>query len=477
MKLRVVIENKARALLQIPVVVGDIKLSFNIKGSCTKLECDIVKGDGLDYDEGNAIAFYVDDDLFFYGYVITKKRTAEQIIKTTCYDQLFYFKNKDILQYDNWTYSELLRYICNKNHLLTGTIEDTKFKIKSRVENAKEYFEMLRFASDITLANTNKIYVLFDDKGKISLKSIENMRTDKVISYDNTENFDYMTSIEKGVYNRVHLRLLDDNNREIKSSIAEDKTNISAWGLLNYIDTTNNEEINLDAKAKELLKHLNKKHRALRIKNTIGDVNVRAGSLVYVDFKDIGDISILSTMLVTSVTHTFNSYHHFMDLEVINKDISPLIAPKKLANKSKKDVLNNSSDNNQTVSSASKAVKTAINYMIKNIGKPYSQDVSLRLTTHFDCSSAVMRAYQEAGLLPKQNYNLTTYSLINDKHFYEINKNQLKIGDICWRTEHMEMYAGDNKTIGAHSISTALGYSVLYGRAKPFTRFFRVKGA
>lgn len=209
--------------------------------------------------------------------------------------------------------------------MLIGAIEDTKFKIPSRVENGKEYFEMLKFASDITLANTNKIYVLFDEKGKISLKSIENMKLDTVIDYDNTGDFDYQTSIEKGVYNRVYLRLLDDDKKEIAHAKAEDLSNISKWGFLNYIDTTNNELLNLDGKAKELLKLLNRKHRSLRIKNAAGDVRVRAGSLVTVNFKDIGDISINSCMLVNSVTHSFSEGCHFMDLDVINNDIAPLI--------------------------------------------------------------------------------------------------------------------------------------------------------
>jgi len=447
MKLKVVIENKSRGLLQIPIIDGDIEVTFNRQGSAGKLQCNIVKGEGLDYQEGNAVAFYVDDDVFFYGYVTSKKRTSDQIIKTTCYDQLFYLKNKDILQYSNWSYSDLLKNICKKNHLLIGAIEDTKFKIPSRVENGKEYFEMLKFASDITLANTNKIYVLFDDKGKISLKNIENMKVENIINYDNTEDFDYQTSIEKGVYNRVHLRLLDDNNKEIKSAI------------------------NLDGKAKELLKFLNRKHRTLKIKNTIGDIKVRAGSLVPVNFADIGDISVNSYMIVNSVTHRFSEGYHFMSLEVFNSDIAPLISPKKLGNKPKSNAAAN--DSNTVILSGAKG---AMDYMIKNIGAPYSQDVNLRRTTHFDCSSAVMRAYQEANLLPKQNYNLTTYSLINDKNFYEINRNQLKPGDICWRIDHMEMYAGGNQTIGAHSPSVPLGYSILDGRSKPFTRFFRVKG-
>lgn len=41
----------------------------------------------------------------------------------------------------------------------------------------------------------------------------------------------------------------------------------------------------------------------------------------------IGDIDINSLMMVDYVTHKFSEEHHFMDIEVFNKDISPEIAP------------------------------------------------------------------------------------------------------------------------------------------------------
>lgn len=78
------------------------------------------------------------------------------------------------------------------------------------------------------------------------------------------------TSINSNSYNRVHLKLLDDNKKEIKSATAEDKESIAKWGLLSYSDMTNNEEVDIEAKAKELLKIFNRKHRRLRLKNIVG---------------------------------------------------------------------------------------------------------------------------------------------------------------------------------------------------------------
>lgn len=466
MKYKVVLENKARGEVQFPLVMGSAKVIMNRQGTPTKLECDLVRTEGLNFQEGNALAFYVEETLFFYGYVISKSRTSEQIIRILCYDQLFYFKNKDILQYKDLAYSELLKKICAKNHLTTGEIEDTKFKIPGRIEDNKEYHVMLQYASDLTTAKTGEIYVLFDDAGKITLKNIKELKVSEAITYNNAEDFDYKSSIEKGVYNRVHLRLIDEHKKEIKSSTAEDKKNIAEWGLLNYSDITTNKDLNLDTTAKELLKVLNRKHRELKIKNAIGNLKVRAGSLVPVHFPEIGEISVQTLMMVNAVVHTFEENHHSMDLEVVNADIQPSITPKTLGGSNR--------SGSQAVAKSGTAASVALQYMKKHIGAPYSQNGTLRRTTHFDCSSAVMRAYQDAGVLPRKNYNLTTASILNDKHFYEINRNQLQPGDICWRKGHMELYAGGDKTIGAHSNSVPLGYSTLK-RSKPFTRFFRVK--
>ena len=465
-KYKVVIENKQLGNLQFPVVEGELTVTWTREGTPGKLTCNIVKDENLDYQEGNTLAFYVDDELFFYGYVFEKSRSGDQIIKTTCYDQIRYLKNKSTLQYKGWTYSDLLKNICADRHLAIGDIEDTSFTIPARTEINQEYYQMLKFASDITTANTNKIFVLFDKGGKICLKDINNMKCKDVINYDTTLDFDYSTSISDNTYNRVHLKLLDDQNREVKSASAEDTENIAKWGLLEYFDQTNNEE-EIEGKAEELLSFLNKKNRKLKLKNIVGRTDVRAGSLVPVDMPKIGDINIKGYMMVASVTHKFQEEHHFMDMEVYNKDISPSISPPSMSNKN-----TDSSMDGEIGAGGGKGAQGAIKFLQANIGAPYSQPQRLA-KGKFDCSSAVMRAYQSVGLLPTNGYNLTTRTIASDSHFMEINKNQLQPGDVCWKNGHMEMYVGNGKTLGAHKPGTPLGYAPLGNR---FTRFYRIRG-
>lgn len=461
---KIVIENKQAGNLQFPVATGEITITWYRDGAPGRLVCNLVNDENLNYQEGNTLAFYVDDKLFFYGYVFSKKRTSEQIIKTTCYDQLVYLKNKSTLQYEDWTYSELLENICNDRHLQIGDIDNTEIKIPARAEINKEYYDMLQFASDFTTANSNKIFVLFDQEGKINLKNIENMKTKGVIDYGTTEDYDYSTSINENTYNRVHLKLLDDANKEIKSATAEDQEHIAEWGILSYYDMTNNAEIDIEKKAKELLKLLNRKYRRLKIRDAIGMLDVRAGSLVPVQMAKIGDININGYMLVQSVTHTFQEEHHTMDLEVYNADIMPQIQPPQMDKKK--------SASQEGAAPTGEGAQGAMDYLKNQIGALYSQAKRLQ-PGYYDCSSAVMRAYQSVGLLPTRGYNLTTRSIHTDPHFQEININQLQPGDVAWKNGHMEMYVGNGKTLGAHKPGTPLGYAPLGNR---FTRYYRIRG-
>ena len=66
-------------------------------------------------------------------------------------------------------------------------------------------------------------------------------------------------------------------------------------------------------KAKALLELYNQKTKGLTIKNALGDVRVRGGSLIIVNL-DLGDVKLKNFMLVEKAKHTFKNGEHFMDL-------------------------------------------------------------------------------------------------------------------------------------------------------------------
>src|SRR5699024_883343 len=175
-----------------PIIKGEVKVALERGFQAWSMEFDVVKDDIIDYQEGNTVTFNKDGEMIYKAFVFRKKRDKNQVITTTCYDQIRYLKNKDTYQYNTQTMSDVLKQICKDRQLEVGDIEDTSYKIPKRLEENQEYLNMLKVANDITLSQTGKLYTLFDDRGKICLKSAEKMILDDVpVSYDNAVDFDY----------------------------------------------------------------------------------------------------------------------------------------------------------------------------------------------------------------------------------------------------------------------------------------------
>ena len=295
-----------------PIVEEGITWSTERKGCPGELQFKVVKDDVISFQEGDAVRLRIDGKNIFYGFVFKKKRDKNQIITVTAYDQLRYLKNKDTYVYENKTASEFIKMIATDFKMRTGTIENTGFKIASRVEENTSLFDMIQNALDLTLENKKYMYVMYDDFGKITLKGLDNMRLNLLIDEQTGENFDYTSSIDDQTYNKIKLTYDNEDTGKREVYVAQHSANINQWGVLQYFDTLQKGE-NGKTKADALLKLYNNKTRNLSIKNALGDTRVRAGSMVVV-MLDLGDIKVQNLMLVEKCKHEFKESQHFMNL-------------------------------------------------------------------------------------------------------------------------------------------------------------------
>lgn len=277
-----------------------------------ELSFSVVKDGLLNFVEGNPVRLKVNGQNVFYGFVFSKKRDKSNVIKVTAFDQMRYLKNKDAYVYTNKTASELIKMIASDFNLQTGLIQNTEFKIASRVEDNVSLLEMIQNALNITLENKKEMYVLYDDFGKLTLKSIQSMRIDLLIDEETGENYSYTSSIDSGTFNKIKLIYDNEESGKREVYIAQDSRNMNTWGVLQYFDTIQKGE-NGKAKADALLSLYNKKTRNLTVQNVIGDLKVRAGSMIAVQL-NLGDVSLKNLMLVEKCKHKFNLDEHLMDL-------------------------------------------------------------------------------------------------------------------------------------------------------------------
>ena len=151
MNVELIIASSDGSVLLLPAVEEGVQWTTQRRGTPGKLVFKVIRDNELVFSEGSAVRLTVDGKKVFYGFVFTQKRDKDGIIEVTAYDQLRYLNNKDTYVYENKTASELLQMIATDFELQAGTIEDTGFKIPSRIEENTTLFDMLENALDLTL--------------------------------------------------------------------------------------------------------------------------------------------------------------------------------------------------------------------------------------------------------------------------------------------------------------------------------------
>ncbi len=298
-----------------PILLDGIEYTTQRAGTPSKLTFSVLQDGKLKVGEGNAVSLRWGGQNVFYGYVFSIKSTNENSLTITAYDQTRYFKNKETKVYENKTATKVItEVLSDSGSFKMGTMEDTGYVIETRVEDNQTIFDIIQNALDETLTNTKKMYVIYDDFGKLTLKSLDNMMVGIVVDADTAESYDYTSSIDENTYNRIKLYFDNEATGQRDVYIAQDSAKMAEWGYLQYTDALKEGEDG-KSKADALLELYNKKTRKLSIKNILGDVRVRAGSMVFVSVQ-LWDMKVEAMMLVETCKHSFKENEHFMDITV-----------------------------------------------------------------------------------------------------------------------------------------------------------------
>lgn len=304
------------SMIYVPVVEGELKLSWERKGTPGKLEFSVIQDDILHFEEGNPVKLTVDDTAMFYGFVFSRRRKAgSPVVSVTAYDQTRYLKNKDTLLAEGMKASDLLKRLADDFRLRLGTVEDTEYVLESIVEENATLFDMLQNALDETLLHTGRLYCLYDDAGALTLKELSSMKLNLLIDEETAETYDYSSGIDGQTYNKIKLAFDNEETGKREIYVAQDGEHINQWGVLQYFEMEQT-ATGAAAKAETLLKLYNRKSRNLSIQNAFGDVRVRAGSGVAV-LLHLDDLTLSQYMLVEKVVHHWKEGVHGMDLTLI----------------------------------------------------------------------------------------------------------------------------------------------------------------
>lgn len=303
----------------VPILKDKIKWTTPRKNEPAQLYFTVIKDNIVSFNEGSTVIFKYNNNNIFYGYIFKKSRDKNHFIDVVAYDQLRYLKNKYTYVIKNKSLADIINMISADFGLITGDIEQSKYKIPYRIEDNKTLIDIIQTAISDTLLNTGVLYNFFDDFGKLALKDIKKMLIkDLLINGLSTQNFDYATSIDNQTYNKILLYADDKETGQRNFFISQDNFNLQRFGVLQLEQQLKSNENPIN-KGEILLKLYNKINRNLILRGVIGDYRVRGGCSVYCQF-DLGDIIVNKIMLVEKAVHTFENNKHFMDLTLIGFD-------------------------------------------------------------------------------------------------------------------------------------------------------------
>jgi len=295
-----------------PAIESGITWETSRFGEPGILKFDCIKDDKLNITEGNAVKLIVDKTNVFFGFIFSISGDKTNKIQVTAYDQLRYLKNKDSYVYINKRADQVISMIAGDFALNVGSLANTGYVISAKVEDNKTLFDVIQNALDDTLRNTNRLYVFYDDFGKLTLKNSEDMLLNLLIDEDTAQNISHASSINDQTYNQIKLTYDNDETGKREVYMAKDSTNINKWGVLQYYESVDNPQ-GAAAKADSLLKLYNAKTKNLKISGAFGDLRVRAGTSVVVSL-NVGESKLSNYMLVEKVKHTFENNLHTMDM-------------------------------------------------------------------------------------------------------------------------------------------------------------------
>lgn len=300
----------------IPPLKEGIQLDLERKGSPGKLKFSYFNDGNIKAEEGNQVKLTVDGMDVFFGFLFSKKISSQDssFVECTAYDQLRYLKNKDTYVYNNLTAGEVIKLIAEDFRLNIGELEDTGYKIPRREEQNKTLFDIIQNAIDETLQNTGKLYLFYDNVGKLTLKNIDSMKLDLLIDTSTAVGYEYNSSIDSNTYNQVKVVYKNTKDKTNDIFLVKSGENINKWGVLQLNESVETKESGT-RKAEALLKYYNKVYKTLTVKDAFGDVRVKAGSSMVVMLQ-FEDVKISNYMVAEKVTHTFKNDEHLMTLKL-----------------------------------------------------------------------------------------------------------------------------------------------------------------
>lgn len=291
------------------------------KTSAGKLTFEWLKtGETVIFHEGDIVRLEEDGQLIFYGWVFTKEKDRWNKFTVTCYDRLRYLKANASYAFYGRTAGDIIKEIAEDLQLEIGEVADMEYQIPSLIKSNQSCIDIIQTALDLTLLNTGKVFVLYDNGQGLALRAADDWISSYVIGEKSyMTDYNYKTDIDSSTYNYVKLAMPNQSTGRTELVVAQDSYNIGRWGLLQNYQQVNGSynTAQLQQMANQMLANSNRRKRTFS-GTCRGITGLRAGQMLRVYIEGLGDIDRLNQyVLLESVTHHYTNDDHTMEFETL----------------------------------------------------------------------------------------------------------------------------------------------------------------
>lgn len=287
--------------------------------SASKMTFSCVENSGIALEEGSMVQFIDNGTQVFQGFIFTAQRSKGGEVEYTAYDQTYYLKAKASYTFTNMTLEQIITQLATDFGLTIGTLEPTGYVFPCLIKDNTECLGMIYDALSTVITQTGKIFVFYDDFGKLTLKEAKNMLIQQMIGNNSlVTDYNYKRDISTNTYNRIKLVRPNKDTGRSDVIMHDDTETQKTWGLLQFYDTVdeNLNDAQIDELCRAYLEYYNKVWQTLTI-SAMGITGLRAGNVIPVRIKQVESLSANRLLVAEKVTHNYEGANvHTMSIEV-----------------------------------------------------------------------------------------------------------------------------------------------------------------
>lgn len=278
------------------------------------------QGEPFTPEWGDEVQFTLDEDHNqFKGYIRQTEKSG-QWCNIVAYDQIWFMANHPIdYTYQDKRLDQVLLDLCDTYGIPVldpEEFEDTQYVIPFRSETNVSLLDVIVTGAEITKDNTGIMYYLWDDFGSIRINSSEWLAAENwtIVAPGFIEDYK-ITESRENFRDHITVRKKDKESSEQILYEANNTELSQKYGIVSELVDLPEGIEDGQSYADQLLKTHETEPLRLSITKCQGDITVRGGTPLFVDFFSNDRLeNIRGWFLVESVTHRIQRAHHTMDL-------------------------------------------------------------------------------------------------------------------------------------------------------------------